>query len=172
MADVINLKTLSGTDVFKVEDTGVTVPGTLAVTGNVTLSAGLISQLFALATITAANATGGATTTTMTLQLKDMSNTNLTSVRKCMILVSSVENGPAAVDTSVTFSSPTAGSIVESGNGWAIVETSSAGAFACTLTNATDETLYLRAISAEVNESAQKACIIVGSNSDAVAWSA
>ena len=60
-----------------------------------------------------------------------------------------------------------------SGGGWALVETSAAGAFACTATNTDDETLYLSVMSAEGGASSgSKQCAVIGSNSDSAAWSA
>jgi hypothetical protein len=132
----------------------------------------ILSDMFAVATVAAADATGGATTTTMTLQLRDLANASISTARRVMVVLSTEENGPVALDTSVTFSAATTGSLVSSGGGWAIVDTDATGAFGCTLTNATDETLYLRCVGAEVTTSTSKACVVLGSNSDAVAWSA
>lgn len=95
------------------------------------------------ATITAPNATGGATTTTLTVTLTQLGGVALTSARQVLVSCNSTQYNPKSSLGACTFGSATSGSIVASGAGWALIETTSAGAFACTLTNSTDETVYI-----------------------------
>lgn len=125
------------------------------------------------ATVAAADATGGATGSAFTLALVQVDGTAVTTARQVLVTLSAAQYDPTSVDTSPTFGSATVGSIIASGNGWALVQTSAAGAFACTITNATDETLYVVAQTARTGiGTADKGCLVVESNSDAVAWSA
>lgn len=125
------------------------------------------------ATCAAADATGGATGSAFTLSLVQVDGTAVTSARQVMVTLGSTRYEPVTLDSSPTFGSATTGSIIASGNGWALVQTSAAGAFACTITNATDETLYVSARTAHSGVSvADTGCVVVESNSDSVAWSA
>ena len=121
----------------------------------------------------AADATGGATTTTLTVTLTQVDGTAVTTAKQVMVTLGATRYEPVTLDSSPTFSSPTVGSIIASGSGWALIQTSTAGAFSCTLTNATDETLYISARTAHAGVStADAGCVVVESNSDSVAWSA
>lgn len=128
-----------------------------------------------LATVAVGDATGGATGATCAVQLKRRDNTtNIASARQVMIKAGSTQYQPETpLQASVTFGTATVGSIIASGGGWALVETDATGAFACTCTNTDDETLYFAAYSPPAGGSNNaKACVVVGSNSDAAVWSA
>jgi hypothetical protein len=134
----------------------------------------VISPNLVAGTLTkAGDATAGAETTTASLTLTDLGGVALTSSRRVMVVAATTEFGPVTIDTSVTFSSATGGSIVSSGNGWAIVDTSAAGVVGFTLTNATDETVYLKLQNAGSDSvSASKACAVMACAPLAVTWAA
>ena len=133
-----------------------------------------LPDVHVLATVAVGNATGS-NAATCTLQLKQLDNsTNIASARQVLLLANSTQyqpytNVPAV--SSVTFGTATVGSIVASGQGWALVETSATGAFACTCTNSDDETTYFYAQNVTVSDLA-KATNVVGSNSDTAVWAA
>lgn len=116
---------------------GVTIDGLLIKDGRVVWDA------IPAATITAANATGGATTTTLTVTLTRLGGAALASARQVLVTCNSTQYNPKSALGACTFGSATSGSIVASGAGWALIETTAAGAFSCTLTNSTDETVYI-----------------------------
>ena len=124
-------------------------------------------------TITAPNATGGATTTTLTVTLTQLGGGALTSARQVLINCNTTQYNPKSSLGSCTFGSATSGSIVASGAGWALIETTAAGAFSCTLTNASDETVYISAAhpSAGVS-SAAKGVLGIISPVTTTTWSA
>lgn len=126
------------------------------------------------ATIAVANATGGATGAALTVVLRQADNvTQLTSARQVLVVCGSTQYAPfPALEASVTFGTATTGSIVASGGGWALVETSAAGGFACTATNTDDETLYFSVVTPDSVSDLAKSCMVLASNSDSAAWSA
>ena len=119
-----------------------------------------------------ANVTGGATDGAFSLQLKDLNNTNITSARRVMVLANATEAGPDSLSATVTFATATTGSLVDSGNGWPVIDTDATGAFACTATNSADETIYFRIVPPRVSSSAGKYAAAVQAGATAVAWSA
>lgn len=126
-----------------------------------------------MATVSAADATGGATDTTLSVQLKRMDgSTNIGSARQVGIrFVSTNYSGTA--DNSPTLGSATAGSIVASLAGLFLVQTDATGAFSCTATNLTDETLYIQVITPVGGVSdLTKVCVVAGCVPDSVTWSA
>ena len=141
---------------------------------NSTLRITIADQLV-VAAVAVADVTGGATDGTLTMTLLRADNsTAIASARQVMINAGSEQyNHFAALSATVTFSAATTGSIVASGNGWALVQTSAAGAFACTVANSADETVYFSVdgASAGVSNLATR-CAVLGSNSDAATWSA
>lgn len=126
------------------------------------------------AVIAVANATGGGTTAALTLSLQDVNGVAAAKVCVAKIIATATQYaGAAAMDASPTFGSATVGSILGSGNGWAVVKTSATGAFACTVTNATDETLYFTACTSDGGVDALAAgAVIRGCVPDAATWSA
>lgn len=177
MSSIHTLKSLSGTSLFDVDDSGnVTAAG--AITGTtVTASTGFagrqLTDDLVKATVAVADATGGAADAALTLTLKQADgSTAITTARQVYLFCTATQYSPT-IDTSPTFGSATVGSIIASGSGWALVKTSAAGAFACTLTNATDETLYVSASTPPAGVSLiADSTVVLGSNSDAVTWSA
>ena len=127
------------------------------------------------AAVACANATGGATGAALTVQLYQADGTTaVASARQVLVIAGSTQYAPfPALEASLTFGTATVGSIVASGGGWALVETSAAGAFTCTATNSQDETLYFSVTTSQGGASSgSKQCCVIGSNSDAAAWSA
>lgn len=142
-----------------------------------TLSADTIdlSDAFVKAAVAVANATGHVAGAALTLQLYQSDGTTaVSSARQVIIVASATRHAPfPAMEASLTFGTATEGSIVSSGAGWALVETSTAGAFACTATNTKHETLYFSVLNATGGASSgSKQCAVIGSNSDDATWSA
>lgn len=124
-------------------------------------------------TITAANATGGATTTTLTVTLTQLGGSALTSARQVLINANLTQYNPKSTLGSCTFGTATSGSIVASGAGWALIETTAAGVFSCTLTNTVDETVYLSVVHPGAGvSSAAKGTLGVISPVTTTTWSA
>lgn len=140
-----------------------------------TTAAGLLSDGYALATIAVANATGGATDSALTVDLHQANGTtDVTSARQIMIVANSAAYTPAyGMSATTTYGTATKGSIIASGNGWCLAETSTDGEFDCTVTDSADETLYFHVQTASHGVSdVAKYCEIIGSNSDSATWSA
>lgn len=135
----------------------------------------LLADQLVTAVIAVADAAGGATTAALTLQLNQTDEaTAISKTAQVLIVTQDTQYAPGqALNGGVTFGSATAGSIVASGTGWALVETNATGAFACTATNATDETVYFSARTADFGCSdPTDGVLVVASNSDAAVWSA
>lgn len=132
----------------------------------------LLTDEIVKATIAVGNASGGETTAALTLALKQADNsTAVASARQVLILAGATQY-LSTMDTSPTFGSATVGSIIASGSGWCLAETSAAGAFACTVTNSTDETLYFWVTNPNGVSDLTKSCVVLASNSDAATWAA
>lgn len=135
----------------------------------------MVSDIYAVnAVITVADATGGATGSACTVQLNDLDGTALTAVRVVKIIASNaLYAGHANQNAHVTFGTATVGSILGGGNGWAVIKTSAVGAFACTATNTSDETVYFSVCSPEGGaDSVAGAALVMGVIPDAATWSA
>jgi hypothetical protein len=116
---------------------GVTVDGLLLKDGR------MVTDTQVGCTITAPHATGGATTSALAVTLTRQGGSALQSARQVLINCNLTQYNPKSNLGSCTFGSATSGSIIASGSGWALVETTAAGAFGCTLTNLVDETVYI-----------------------------
>jgi len=137
---------------------------------------------FVTATITVPDVGGGGTDSLITLQLKRAidHSTNIASARQVLLVTKTpvgYQYSPADtanVSGNVVFTTATAGAIIAApaAAGWALVETSATGAFACTLQNASDEAIWVVAVTADGVSDLTKRCVVVGSNSDPVTWSA
>jgi hypothetical protein len=136
---------------------------------------------FVTATITVPNVGAGGTDALMTLTLKRAidHSTAVASARQVLLVTKTTTNyqyAPAdtANASAVTFKTATTGTIISApaNAGWALVETSAAGAFACTVENTNDETLWVVALTADGVSDLATRCVVVGSNSDAATWSA
>lgn len=128
---------------------------------------------FVMAVIAVADATGGTTDSLLTLQLYRLDGTTpIASARQVAIrFTSTLYSGTA--DNSPTLGTVTTGSVITSLAGLFLVETDATGAFACTVTNTTDETLYAVAVTSVGGVSTlAKAAVVVGCVPDAVTWSA
>lgn len=123
--------------------------------------------------VAAADATGGSTDSLLTLDLYRLDGTTpIASARQVALRFVST-NYIGTADNSPTLGTVTKGSIVASLAGLFVVETDANGQFACTVTNATDETLYVQAITSVGGVSAlSKACLVVGCVPDSITWSA
>jgi len=139
-------------------------------------TAAILAQvdMLAVATIAVADAPGGATTALTTVQLyQSDAVTPLTSARQVMILSGAAQYTPrAALNGNTTFDTVTAGTIVASGSGWALVTTDATGLFACTANNAADEAVYFWVASAEADDAPAERCAVISSNSDLATWAA
>lgn len=125
---------------------------------------------YALATISVADSSVGVNDVALTLQLKRLDNsTNLASARQVLIQAKSNQYDAGQSNAHPTFSAATVGSIVASGSGWALVATSATGAFACTCTNTTDETVWFGVASGPVSD-ATKSCQVVACVPDSALW--
>ena len=130
------------------------------------------SDGFVRSTVAVADASGGATTAALTLQLTRADATNVASARQVYI-VSSLTQYRGNPSGSATYGTATVGAIIASGTGWCLAQTNATGAFACTVTDAADETLYFSVISGLGGVSvAGEYAAVIGSNSDAATWSA
>lgn len=137
------------------------------------LSAQLSPDTFIRATIAATGGTGGSANGTLTVQANRLDGTTpIASVRQILILAQSVQYSPRDVETGVTFSAATQGTIVASGGGWALVQTTSAGAFACTISDSADETVYFSATSPHSGQSSLTEWAVTQSDSASATWSA
>lgn len=109
----------------------------------------------------------------LTLQLNRLDgSTAIAAARQVMIMTSTTQYAPAGQpEASVTFGTATVGSIIASGQGWALVETDATGAFACTATNTDNETIYFFTQTAARVSDPSKGCNVLVSNTDAAIWS-
>jgi len=122
------------------------------------------------AVVTAADIGGGGTATTLVVQLNTMDGRPISSVREVMIYANDTQYIEDA-NANVTFSLATAGAIVASGAGWCLARTSATGAFACTLTNAVDETVWFNAKTAPYGVAVlAEACVVRGCLPDDATW--
>jgi hypothetical protein len=134
----------------------------------------LIKFPFVDGVIAVADAGSGATDTTCTVQLNDVSGDAIDYAGECMIIAQTAQyGGQNAIQAHVTFSAATKGSLLASGSGWAVIKTSAAGAFACTATNANDETVWFSVCSLNGGTDALEAGACVrGCIPDSATWSA
>ncbi len=128
---------------------------------------------FVVATIAVANASGGATTAALTLQLYRQDGvTPIRSARQVLIRGTLAQYNSGGAVGSQTYGSATVGSIIGGGTGYSLIETNSSGAFACTVTDAADETLYFSAQAPSGVSDVAKGVFGVISNSDSATWAA
>lgn len=148
---------------------GVTADGVLLKDGDVQ------NNRFVMAVVTAAGGSSGATAGTLALQLNKIDETTaIGAARQVLIQAYDVQYSSLESDknANVTFNTASTGTLVASGNGWALVETDATGAFACALANGSDETTYLRCETAPAHSDPTDGAIVVGSNSDDAIWAA
>ena len=137
---------------------------------------GTLLDKLIMATIAAADVSGGGTTTSLNVDLYRMDGaTRLSSAVQVAIVCRSAQYSIATGEPlvgSVAFSAATKGSLVANGGGWAVVETDAAGEFDCTLTNADDETVWLAVITAPGVSDLAKSAMVAGCIPDSATWSA
>jgi len=199
MANQLVLATIAGTATHTLDDsgnathtgtvTGATLTGTTAIStdtvsewtsaAGVTIDGLLIKDgrvvwdAIPAVTITAPNATGGGTTSALSITATRLGGAALTSARQMVINCSTTQYNTKSALGSCTFGSATQGSIIASGAGWALIETTAAGAFACTLTNTVDETVYISVAHASAGVSnTAKGTVGVFSPVTTTTWSA
>lgn len=126
------------------------------------------------AVIAVADAPSGATTAALTLQINDLAGAPIAHAGIVKILAKTTQyGGEQTIQTNVTFGTATVGSILATGNGWAVVKTSAVGAFACTATDASDDTVWFSVCTADGGHDALAAGVLVrGCLPDAATWSA
>lgn len=91
----------------------------------------------------AADATGGATTTTAGFQLRNVKGDDL-ALQTVVEFAVFDDSGLATPASNATLDTATAGTILSGGGSSALkVETDSTGKFTCTLTNTVDESVFL-----------------------------
>jgi hypothetical protein len=126
-----------------------------------------------LATVTVPDTAGGGTAALSTVQLyRPDGVTPIAAARQVLILAKAAAYSGLAVAGSATFGTATVGSIIASGTGWALVQTSATGAFACTISNSADETLFFTAHPPQGVSDKTLAVRSVASNSDSATWAA
>jgi hypothetical protein len=126
------------------------------------------------AVIAVADSASGVDTVLGTVQVNDLAGAPVAHVVEGMILAQTgIYGGQNLINAHVTFSLATTGSILASGNGWCVFKTNATGAFACTLTNASHETVYFSVCSVDGGVDALAAgAIIRGCIPDAATWNA
>jgi len=139
---------------------------------------GMIGQFrrAVIATITATGGSGGATAGSLSVAVTDLNGEAVDEAKEILVVAQGTQYDPEGTPTStVTYATATAGSIVATGAGWALVQTDASGSFACTVSNSADETVYLSAQPAPRGSSdltGTIAAVAVASNSDDATWAA
>ena len=114
------------------------------------------------AVITAEDVADAGTDSDFTLQLNGLDGNPIAKAAVVKIIAADSEYGGANdANANVTFATATAGSILASGSGWAVVKTSAAGAFACTVANSADETVYFTAADSDGGVDAVASGVVV-----------
>jgi hypothetical protein len=135
-----------------------------------------VSNTFVKVAMAITGGTGGSTDGTFDLDVKTMAGINVTAAKCVKILATTSGNagkGAQALVSTVTFTNATLGSIVTSGNGYAIVLTDSTGNFACTVADSADETVAFSATTVDGGvASAGQGCLVVESVRATGTWSA
>lgn len=144
----------------------------LASTGVLGTLAGYGLDFFVVATVVCPDATGGATDTIITVSLFRLDGTTpVASARQFNLRFTSTQYSGSA-DNSPTLGTVTSGSIVASLSGLFLVECGVNGVFSCTVTNVTDEVLFVTAVSVVAGSgSASKGCAVLACIPDSITWS-
>jgi hypothetical protein len=129
---------------------------------------------FVKVNIAATGAAGGVADGTLDIDLLKMDGGSIGQAKVIGVFASATQYagsyGPPV--NTVTFSAPTVGSILASGNGWAVVKTDATGNFTCTLSDSADETVWVSAEAAPGGVGANEGCIVLESATDSATWSA
>ena len=132
----------------------------------------LINDRYTLVTVVATGA-AGANDGTLTGTVKTLDGTAVARAKKIKIVANSTDGSGETLDASITFSAATIGSIVTSGAGFAYILSSTAGTFACTLTNSADDSTYVSAMTSDGGVAvAGQGCVVVESVIDSATWTA
>jgi hypothetical protein len=126
------------------------------------------------AVIAVADASGGATGSALTADLKNLDGTALAKTGVFMILSCDTQYaGSKDANATTTFGTATKGSILASGTAWAIVKADANGQFACTVTNSADETVYFSCATVDGGvDAVANGVVIRGCIPDDATWSA
>lgn len=127
------------------------------------------------ATITVPSTGGGGTDAALTMSLRQARDnaTSPTTICQVMIFATSQQYQPNSPNVNtVTFSAATVGSIVATGTSWALVATDATGAFACTVSDSADETVWFRVLTPEGVSDLGQRCMVVACVPDSAVWSA
>lgn len=145
-------------------------------TKDVKFSGVFASNDVADAVIAVADASGGATAAALTVDLKstDSAGTALAKVKVLKIVCADTQYaGSGDANANVTFATATKGSILASGSGYAVVKTDAAGQFACTASNASDETVWFSCATIDGGLDALTAGVTIrGCIPDSATWAA
>lgn len=141
--------TAEGGSIWRLATAGPYTLGTTALTFERTATTDLTgddADTFVNAAITVADATGGATVTTLSLTLTRLDGSAVTKACTVVVYASNSQYGNAVDgNANITLTAATTGSIVSSAlaaAGVFVVKTSAAGVFACTANNSSDETVW------------------------------
>lgn len=137
-----------------------------------------LANRFVVAAIAVPDVGGGGTDAALTLALTDkLTGAPLTAAVQVLIVATSgvdayrPHTGSPDVN-SITFSAATTGTLVASGPGWALVQTSATGTFACTVANTDDEAINFKCVTAEGVGTPGTGALVIESNVDSATWSA
>jgi hypothetical protein len=98
------------------------------------------------------NATGGGTTSAGTVQVNDLDGSAIGRAVYLKLHATDTQYRPLAGAANCTLDTATTGSIVVgAASDGLVILTDATGAFACTATNAADETVYFHAVTADKN---------------------
>lgn len=150
--------------------------GTITRAIKMALGAKVLSDEVCVASVTAPAATGGATDTTLTIQLYMADGeTPIRAEREFIFAASTLRliiNNPKNTVTFGAAATTGKGTLVYRTSGYFVGRTNSAGLFEIVMSNSADETLYCMAVSPQGVSSTAYGCTIIGSNERSVTWSA
>lgn len=185
LADLASVANAKGASLIGIEDvatqlTATTVEGALTeivdtaqALALTVLTAG--DDRLCQAVIAVADVGAGGTDSALTLTLTQLDGTPVTSAREVLIVATMASYAPWVNEPgvgSVTFGSATVGTIVASNLGYAQVRTTADGAFACSASNADDETVNFVVISAKAISALSYQTTVIGCVPDSATWTA
>lgn len=160
-------------DAVRDGDIGVTVQAYSAVLAMLAANA---RDALVKATVACPSPAGGVNDAALSVQLKDLSGTNIATARQFLLQAAGIQyadsSGPGNASLSLVATTGTIVATPNAGGLW-LVQTDAAGLFAGTLTNTDDEAVA--GVSAKTATGGVsvvgEACVVVGSNAVAVTWS-
>lgn len=138
----------------------------------VSVSGDFINPRLVQAVLTVTGGSGGATAGTLDLDIQTLNGSNVAVAKQVIIKASLSAANPQALVSTVTFASASLGSIVATGNGYAVVLTDATGNFACVPSDSADETVHFFVESAPGVAVAGQGCVVVESVADTATWAA